>query len=85
MIMHNPLDHIMERYSGMEVSSSTFMDLFDYDPVQSEEYLQNWVSRHKNDCFVLGRNPLRVKITLVPHDIWVYNSNMRDKKRRFKR
>ena len=85
MIMHNPLDNIMEKYSGMEVSSSTFLVLFDYDPVQCEEYLQNWVSRHENDCFVLGTNPLRIKVMLMPHDIRVYNRNILNNKRKARR
>ena len=77
VIYNNPLDGRMERYSGMEVSSSTFMDLFDYDPVQCEEYLQNCVSRHEheNAYFILGKNPLRIKVTLTPHDTKAYNEN----------
>ena len=83
IIYHNPLDNILEKYSGIEVSSSTFMDLFDYDAEKSEEYLYNWVFRHENDCFILEKNPLRIKVTLTPHDIKAYNENMRSKNRRW--
>lgn len=79
MIYNNPLDHKMEQFSGQTVDASTLLQYFDYDPVVTEDLLENWVKKHRDDCQVLGRNPLRVKIFLTPHDIKVYNKNIHNK------
>lgn len=79
MIYNNPLDRIMDQFSGQTVDSSTLLQYFDYDPVWTENLLDNWVNRHRDDCQVLGKNPLRVKIILTPREIRVYNRNMHNK------
>lgn len=79
MIYNNPLDHILDQFSGQTVYSSILLQYFEYDPVRTEDFLQNWVNRHKGDCQVVGRNPLRVKIMLTPREIQVYNMTMHKK------
>jgi hypothetical protein len=85
MIFHNPLDNIISKYGGMVIDSSQLLQYFDYDPVKTEEYFQNWISRHENECDVIGRYPMRVKIYVNDKDVNVYNRNMMGKKRRNKR
>ena len=83
-ILNNPLDWKMYRYCGMEVTAANFPE---FDRIQAEEYLDNWASRHKDDCQVMGKYPMRVKVFLTPRSTRIENEHYKDKNRtrRFKR
>ena len=79
MIYHNPLDNIMYRFNGEIVRATDLLEYVDYDIIQAEELLQNWVSRHPNDGYVMDANPLSVKVEAIPPDLERYNRNMHRK------
>ena len=81
-IPNNPLDWKMYRYSGMEVTAANFPE---FDRLTAEEYLDNWASRHKDDCQVMGRYPLRVKISLTPREIKIENEHYRHRREKMRR
>ena len=85
VIYNNPLDGRMERYSGMAVTPDMVMEYLEYDIVKADEYLRNWAERHADECDILGTNPLRIKVMLMPHDIDRYNRNIMNNKRKARR
>ena len=80
VIYNNPLDGRMERYSGMAVTPDMVMEYLEYDIVKADEYLRNWASRHKDDCQVMGRYPLRIKIYLTPRETAIQNQHYRTRR-----
>ena len=82
MIMHNPLDYLMENYSGRAISAEAIWLDFPYqfsDVMEVEDLLKNWSMRHKNECEVLLHNPYIVKIFVTSREIDTYNRNMHRK------
>ena len=76
-IPNNPLDWKMYRYSGMEVTAANFPE---FDRIQAEEYLDNWAERHEDDCQVMGKYPLRLKIYLTPRETAIQNQHYRTRR-----
>ena len=72
VILNNPLDWIMYRYCGQEVTAANFPE---FDRLTGEEYLANWVSRHRDDCQVMGKYPLRIKVYLTHREIKIENEH----------
>ena len=83
-IPNNSLDWKMYRFCGQEVTAANFPE---FDRLTTEEFLENWVSRHKDDCQVIGKYPLRVKIFLTPRETQIENNHYmeRHKSRRIRR
>ena len=83
-IHNNPLDWQMYRYCGQEVTAANFQE---FDRLTAEEYLDNWAQRHGKDCHIIGKYPLRVKVTLTPREIEIENDHYKErhKSRRMKR
>ena len=82
MIMHNPLDNLMENYAGRAISAEAVLLDFPYqfsDVMEVEDLLKNWASRHKENCQVLLHNPFIVKIFMTSREIDTYNRNMHEK------
>ena len=77
MIKNNPMDWLMYRYCGMEVTAANFPE---FDRLTAEEYLDNWAERHKDDCQVMGRYPLRLKIYLTPRETVIQNQHYRTRR-----
>ena len=82
MIKNNPMDWLMYRYCGMEVTAANFPE---FDRLTADEYMRNWADRHSDECDILDRNPLRIKVMLMPHDIDRYNRNIMNNKRKARR
>ena len=76
-IPNNSLDWKMYRYCGQEVTAANFPE---FDRLTAEEYLSNWAERHKDDCQVIGKYPLRVKIFLTPRETAIQNQHYRTRR-----
>ena len=73
-ILNNSLDWKMYRFCGQEVTAANFPE---FDRLTAEEFLENWAERHKDDCQVMGRYPLRLKIYLTPRETAIQNQHYR--------
>ena len=76
MIIHNPLDAVLDKYAGQIISPIDIMleHGIDGNLEYAQECLENLAKRGKAEP--VGR---KFRITVVPRDIDVYNHNMHEK------
>ncbi len=72
LIIHNPLDNVMEKYDGMSIQATDVMfeKGIDGDPALAEIYFENWMKRHDEkhgNCFhfIDPKYPEIIKITIT--------------------
>lgn len=58
------LDRYMDGMYGEIVSPEKVSWLFFWDPVQANDELVKWESRHPKDCHRISSNPIQLRITL---------------------
>ena len=59
---------LVGRIYTLSANSPEVMGIVDYDLPEAERQLSLWQSRHKDDCIIIGRNPLTldIKTTFFP-------------------
>ena len=59
---------LVGRIYSLSANSPEVMGIVEYDLPEAERQLALWQSRHQDDCFIVGRNPLKldIKTTFFP-------------------
>jgi hypothetical protein len=59
---------LVGRIYSVTANDSIMMGIVDNDLPEAERQLALWQSRHRDDCFIVGRNPLKldIKTTFFP-------------------
>ena len=59
---------LVGRIYSITANDSMIMRIVDNDLPEAERQLALWQSRHQDDCFIVGRNPLKldIKTTFFP-------------------
>jgi hypothetical protein len=59
---------LVGRIYSLSANSPEVMGIVDYDLPEAEKQLSIWQSRHQDDCYIVGRNPLTldIKTTFFP-------------------
>ena len=59
---------LVGRIYTLSANSPEVMGIVDYDLPEAEKQLSLWQSRHQDDCYIVGRNPLTldIKTTFFP-------------------
>ncbi len=59
---------LVGRMYSLSANSPEVMGIVEYDLPEAERQLALWQSRHQDDCFIVGRNPLKldIKTTFFP-------------------
>ncbi len=59
---------LVGRIYSLSANSPEVMGIVEYDLPEAERQLSIWQSRHQDDCFIVGRNPLKldIKTTFFP-------------------
>ena len=59
---------LVGRIYSLSANSPEVMGIVEYDLPEAERQLALWQSRHQDDCFIVGRNPLKldIKATFFP-------------------
>ena len=59
---------LVGRIYSVTANDSMILNIVDNDLPEAERQLALWQSRHQDDCFIVGRNPLKldIKTTFFP-------------------
>ena len=59
---------LVGRLYSITANDSMILNIVDNDLPEAERHLALWQSRHQDDCFIVGRNPLKldIKTTFFP-------------------
>ncbi|MDS0256449.1 hypothetical protein ApAK_01955 [Thermoplasmatales archaeon AK] len=52
----------LDRSYTISANDPKLMMLVDYDLAEAERQLNIWISNHEDDCCIIGKNPLSIKI-----------------------